>query len=279
VSARGPRLVVRHEPEHADRVVLLFLHAGAGPYALTGLVQLITAAAPASRVLAVTLAGREHLGGEPFDADPEQLIASVVAELPVENVPLVIVGVSCGALLALRAVCALRAAGRRCHAAVLAAQVPGNHDRPALNARTEAELARVLRAAGEIPAPLLDDLLDDEDLRGPLLARLGADLALGRRAAEGFGSLVLDIPLTVLGGLADGLVDPGLLAGWRRHTTAHCAVLLLSGGHLAFLDARHATVVSGALTSALLGNRATSAGAIAADGRDRVRVATTLSRA
>jgi surfactin synthase thioesterase subunit len=216
--------------------VVVFPHAGAGPYGLRGLVDLMP---PAVSVLAVTLPGREDRESEPYATEPAAVVDGVVAALA-GRAPVTVVGISAGALLALRTVAALR---DRCDGAVLAAQTPGQHRRWALEARGEAELARVARAGGEVPAALLAD----DDIRDSLFARLAADLRLGARAAEAFDEVVVDVPLTVVGGLDDPLADATLLARWDRHTRAGCAVLLLTGGHLAFLDPAHRPLVAGAL--------------------------------
>ncbi|MGF1428114.1 thioesterase II family protein [Kitasatospora sp. LaBMicrA B282] len=230
-------------PERPRGRVLLFPHAGSGPHALAGLAALLPADL---EVLGVTLPGREHRFAEAPDAtDLAELLTRVPAALDgLPPLPLVLFGCSVGALLALHTAARLGAAN--CAHLVLAAQVPGDRPRAALRARTEAELLEVFGAAGDTPAAVLADA----DLRAGLLARLAADLRLGEAAAADFAALRVDLPITVLGGLADPLVDPATLPEWQHHTTAACRVVTLSGGHFAFGEPRHAPVLRAVLTEA-----------------------------
>ena len=227
---RGRWWTVLRRPPEARWRLLLFPHSGAGPYALN---PLLAAVDPGAEVLGLTLPGREHRFAEPLCTDPDEVMTSVEAEIaPLPPLRTVLFGCSMGALLATRV--AERFAGL-CSELIVAGQSPGDAHRWVDDAVEEADLLRVLDAAGGVPAPLLED----EQLRAGLLARLRADLRLGAHAGCGFGRVRISAPITVLGGLSDPLVPAGCLDGWAAHTEHGARVLLLEGGHFAFLAERH----------------------------------------
>ncbi len=55
----------------------------------------------------------------------------------------------------------------------------------------------------------------------------------------------------MLGGFGDRLVAPGLLPGWAAHTRAECALLVLPGGHFAFLEPGNRVLVRAVLGQTL----------------------------
>ncbi|MDX6354066.1 MAG: hypothetical protein QOF98_969, partial [Streptomyces sp.] len=178
-SPAGPPrwLCSLREPERAGHRVVLFPHAGAGPYALNHLVAMVP---PTAEVLALSLPGREGRLRESPRSRLADVLDAVEAELR-ERAPLptVLIGCSVGALLAVRT--AERLAGL-CGGVLVAGQTPGGHERPALYAEGERELLRVFTAAGDTPPAILADA----DIRASLLARLHADLRLGAEAEWGF---------------------------------------------------------------------------------------------
>ncbi|WP_225846208.1 thioesterase II family protein [Streptomyces sp. HPF1205] len=233
--------------------MLVFPHAGAGPFALTGLAALVP---PDVEVLGVTLPGREHRAAEP-GTTCARLVDGVEGGLrALPPLPTAFFGCSVGALFA------LLVASRRpalCDHLVVASQTPGPQPRAALRATGERDLMRVLQDAGDTPSVILED----PDIRASLLARLEGDLRLGAEAEPEAGTARVAAPLTVLAGLADPLVPADRLSDWPRHTTAHCRVVALSGGHFAFLERDHGRMVRVVLDDVraeLLGARAAGTG-------------------
>lgn len=233
----GPRagedaewLCVLRSAEPARCRVLVFPHAGAGPHALAALADLIPADV---EVLGVTLPGREHRLDEPAGTTAARLADAVGRSLRARPaLPTAFFGCSVGALLALLVAARLP---RSCDHLVVASQTPGRQPRAALRATGERDLMRVLQDAGDTPSVILEDA----DIRASLLARLEADLRLGADAEPEAGTARVAAPITVLGGLSDPLVPADRLAAWDAHTSAHCRVVSLSGGHFAFLEPRH----------------------------------------
>jgi surfactin synthase thioesterase subunit len=221
---------------------VLFPHAGAGPYALNGLVAALP---PDTEAFAVALPGRERRLAEPPDTTVAEVLAAVdrgLAHLP--PLPTLVLGCSVGALLAVRF--AARPASR-CEHVVVAAQVPGPGPRRPSQATSTDDLLSLLRQAGDVPP----GLLDDELMRSSFLARLAADLRLGAQAEQGFGDARVTVPITVLGGRADPLVPVRDLVGWAEHTTRDCRVVLLDGGHFAFLAPANRHAVASAIGPAV----------------------------
>lgn len=238
-SAAPPRwLCALREPVRPRHRVLLLPHAGAGPYALNRLVAMVPDSA---EVLVLTLPGREHRLAEPPRSRLKDVLDAVEAEL-LDRAPLptVVFGCSVGALLAVRIA---QRMPQLCGGVIVASQTPGAHERPALYAEGERELLRIFTAAGDTPPAILAD----HDIRASLLARLHADLRLGAEAEWGFADIRLQVPVTVFGGLHDPLAAARHLHGWAQHTTGECRVVMLSGGHFAFLAPHHRELVGSVL--------------------------------
>ena len=226
-------------PARPTRRVLLLPHSGGGPNAL---LPLAAALGDDTEVLGLTLPGRDHRFAEPPHSGLAEVLASVEREvLSLPRVPTTAFGCSLGALLAVRV--AARFPGLLA-GLVLASQTPGTRHRWVDEAEREEDLLRVFDLAGGLPRAVLDD----PELRSALLARLSADLRLGAEAGRDFGRLRVDCPLTVFGGLDDRLVPADTLTGWAAQTAGDCRVVLLPGGHFAFLDPTHRPRVAAALT-------------------------------
>lgn len=239
----APRwLCALREPERPRHRVLLLPHAGAGPYALGRLVAMLPESA---EVLVAALPGREHRLAEPPRSRLADVLDGVQAEL-LDRAPLptVVFGCSVGALLAVRIAERLP---QSCSGVVVASQTPGGHERPVLYAEGERELLRIFTEAGDTPPAVLAD----DDIRASLLVRLQADLRLGAEAEWGFADIRLQVPVTVLGGLHDPLAPARHLHGWALHTTGECRVVMLSGGHFAYLARRHRDLVAAVLRDSM----------------------------
>ncbi|AGL13736.1 thioesterase [Actinoplanes sp. N902-109] len=192
--------------------------------------------------LVLTLPGRDS----PEVSTPRATLTAVLSDTEetlaaLPPLPTVALGCSVGALLAVRVAEHLTPA--RVCGVVVAGQSPGALRRWPLHVTSDEDLLRVIDLAGGLPAAVLADA----GLRRSIVDRLAADLRLGAEAEEGFAEVRLNTPLTVLAGLDDGLVPAHSMIGWPRHTTGPCRVLMLPGGHLAFLEARHSSLVRAVL--------------------------------
>ncbi|MER6081418.1 alpha/beta fold hydrolase [Streptomyces sp. NPDC001833] len=228
-----------HRPAGRPRHrIVVFPHAGAGPHALGGLVDLLPAGA---EVLAVSLPGRERRLAETPETTLTRMLAALATELSTHDpLPTTAFGCSVGALLAVRAAHRLPALF---DGVVAASQAPGPGPRWPLHVTGEQDLLTVLGQAGDVP----ETILADPDIRSSVLLRLRADIRLGAEAEQDFADVRLSVPVTVLGGLGDPLVPAHTLSGWVEHSSAECRVVLLSGGHFAFLAADHHRIVSAVL--------------------------------
>lgn len=235
-----------HNPSGRPRHrVVVFPHAGAGPHALTGLVDLLPAG---TEVLALALPGRERRLAETPETTLTRVLAALATELAArEPLPTTAFGCSVGALLAVQAA---RRLPELFSGVVVASQSPGPGPRWPLHVSSEQDLLAVLNQAGGVP----ETILADPDIRASILLRLRADIRLGAEAEQDFAEVRLAVPLTVLGGLRDRLVSAHTLSGWVQHSSADCRIVLLTGEHFAFLAPDHHRVVS-----AVLGDRVAAA--------------------
>ncbi|GHJ48835.1 thioesterase [Catellatospora sp. TT07R-123] len=202
--------------------LLVLPHSGAGPNSYR---PLLTGLPDDVEVRGLNLPGRERRLGE----RPGCTVADVVASLGelADDVPSAVFGHSLGALLG---VWVARELGSRCTALIVSGQVPGVRPRFRHRAPTEAEMIGLLEL-GDVPLPAA---LYRPRWRRVLLGTLSADLRLGAEATE-FTGVRLDVPLTVLMGAEDRMVDHALVPWWAEHTSAECDVHVLPGGHFAVL--------------------------------------------
>lgn len=206
------------------RRLMVFPHSGAGP---SGYRSLVATGLPAdTEILGVTLPGRERRMDEPCATDIRQTVRAIATELRgLAAMPTVLFGHSFGAQLA-AAVAA--ACPGLCGGVMLSAQPPPAHYH-APGGSDGLNPAKML-AAGDTPA----EVLDDPQLRDWLLHLLDSDLDLSRQAAHLLQDTALDVPVTVLGGADDPLVDMSALPGWQRHARAGFRARILPGGHFYF---------------------------------------------
>jgi surfactin synthase thioesterase subunit len=91
------------------------------------------------------------------------------------------------------------------------------------------DMRQFLSRSGAVPQEILDDVADEFLAEIFQDARRDLDLMLSYRFVE-------DGPLPVetiaIGGSDDQLIEPGLIAGWRRYCDASFATRLFPGGHM-----------------------------------------------
>lgn len=181
--------------------------------------------------------GRETRRHEPPPRDlhaPAREIAEAVRRLPAGGPPLVVLGHSMGAGVAVEVTRLLQACPPVPVAALLlsARVAPGSRDRAddlelRRIAGDDATLRAWLTRLGGIP----EELLHDDDfmalhlpvVRADLLASLGHDALTGRPP--------LDVPVLLLCGDADPVVDLDSMAGWAALTRGPTDRVELLGGH------------------------------------------------
>jgi len=191
-----------------------------------------------TEVLALALPGRERRLAETPQTTLTRVLAALATELSArEPLPTTAFGCSVGALLAMQAAHRLP---ELFSSVVATSQAPGPGPRWPLHVTSEQDLLAVLAQAGDIP----ETILADPDIRASILLRLRADIRLGAEAEQDFAEVTLSVPVSVLGGLSDPLVPADSLSGWVQHTSVDCRVVLLTGGHFAFLAPHHHRVVS-----------------------------------
>ncbi|WP_380227974.1 thioesterase II family protein [Kitasatospora misakiensis] len=252
---------LRHPARGAPlgRVVVL-AHSGAGPNALLPMLRHLP---DAYELVGVTLPGRERRFGDDVpDAPPEPaaVVDAALRELHrLPRLPTVHFGHSLGAALA---AALTLAAPDLCEGLVLSAHPAGP---PAERATDwpEQELLDIIRLGGGTPA----EVLREPFLREHVLAVLRHDLTLGQRLAEEITGREIPVPVCVLAGEDDELVDVEQLARWQHQAVAGYSQRVFPGGHFFLLDDDNAPAVA-AETAAVLQQRPHPGGA--SDGGDVV---------
>lgn len=233
------------------RRAIVLPHAGAGPNALAPM----WACLPDDiEVMGVTLPGRERRFAEAASGvgrDPDVVISGVLRDVErLRQLPTVLFGHSLGAAIA-AAVADVEP--RWFDSLVLSAYPTG----PAEPVRGPAEQRRrlldLVERAGGTPA----EVVASPVWREHLLDVLGSDLVL----ADGLADRVLGrlrVPVTVLHGSDDQLVEPTDPATWTARTGAGVRFRTLPGGHFYLLDeiTRHAVAAE---IVATFGRRAAAA--------------------
>ncbi|KOX36067.1 hypothetical protein ADL06_05520 [Streptomyces sp. NRRL F-6491] len=224
-----------------------FPHAGGSASALRPLAQ---ALAGTFDVLVAQYPGRQDRRlEEPYD-DIGGLADALAAEVAGRaERPYALFGHSMGAVLAYEVARRL-AADRGPAALVLSARgapasEPGRHDR----LRTDDDIVRaVSRLGGTTP-----EVLRDPELREMVMPALRADYrALGSYAWR--PGPPLTVPLTLLVGDGDPVVEVEQVERWGEFTTAGTRLHVFGGGHF-FLDA-HLAEVAGVIATAYRAGRA-----------------------
>ncbi|GII76228.1 thioesterase [Sphaerisporangium rufum] len=230
--------------EPVARVVAL-PHAGAGPNAL---MPLLSCLPDDHEVLGVTLPGRERRFTEGYPEgpqDPAPIVEAIVGELAaLPTRPTVLFGHSMGVALA---VAVALARPELCNALVLSAHPPAGARAERAGEWDEETLLKIIKLGGGTP----DEILENAFWRGYLIGLLRSDLGLAGTLVRRNLAGRLALPLTVLGGTHDELVDPPELAGWIRRTDARVRFRLLPGGHFYLMDEPHRRIVAAEIARAV----------------------------
>ncbi|WP_331254396.1 thioesterase II family protein [Streptomyces halstedii] len=174
--------------------------------------------------------GRGGRWGEPPVTDLV-FLAGLLADALAEYLdrPYALFGHSMGGLLAFELARTLRGRGlpRPEHLFVSGAQAPElPRTRRPIHAAPEADVIDELRRLGGTPA----GILDDAGLMELFLPTLRADYAM-LETYHYRDRPPLAVPMTVLGGDADPVVEKERLHLWRRHTDAPSRLVVLPGDH------------------------------------------------
>lgn len=201
-------------------------HAGGGAGSYRDWVARL---APEIEVLPVQLPGRETRFFERPFTSIETLLAALSDGLrPFSDRPFAFFGHSLGALIAFELVRCLQSDGIvPVHLFVSGYGAPHLTVKlPPMHHLDDAEFVTALQDLGTMPTAVLEN----EELLILLLPLLRADFAIYERYQFQPGD-PLDCPITILGGKADALVPPEMLAPWLEHTTQPGEVHLFEGGH------------------------------------------------
>ena len=190
--------------------------------------------APEIEVWVAYLPGRGVRLHEPVYKRLQPLIAKLKTAIePLSQQPFAFFGHSLGARLAFELTNSLRGAGLALPQHLFLSACPA----PQLSQRTQLlhmlrrdELLAELRKRGGVPA----DVLAQPAVLDVLLPALRADLAVLETAVYQ-PQPPLDIPMTVFGGTADTLVEPGALDAWHVHTKNDFRIQMFVGDHF-FLE-------------------------------------------
>jgi len=169
-----------------------------------------------------------RLGETPLHAWDDMLTSLQDAIMPLLDRPYALFGYSMGARLASALAARLANAGLPPLQLIVAAHVPPDLPSPALEAiglDDEAFKALLLRYGG-IPA----EMSHEPAFWELVLPVMRADFAL---AAEPFAAVPVPAayPITAYAGTDDRHADAGIMAGWRRFTTADFVLKEFSGDH------------------------------------------------
>jgi surfactin synthase thioesterase subunit len=244
----------------ADFRLLCLPYAGGGAAAFR---EWHRAAPPGVEVYALELPGRgSRLSETPFRRlGPLVRAVADSVEWALDR-PYALFGHSMGGLLAFELTRALRRRGAPPpqHLFVSAAAPPGTRPtQPPLHCAPDHEVKERLRTLGGTPPVLLDN----DELMDLVLPTLRADFSV-LETYEYADEPPLPVPITAFGGLADRVVPPSALVGWRRESSEGARVRLFPGDHF-FVNSAVAEV-TGAVAR-VLGPRPGPARAYADSGR------------
>ncbi|TDV54827.1 thioesterase II family protein [Actinophytocola oryzae] len=224
-----------------------FHHAGGGASAFAGWRN---ALAKHLDVFPVQLPGREGRVAEPAVRDIDALVADLDEHLgPFLRQPFLFYGHSMGALVAYRLThYRVRTGQSTPDALVVGGYPPPDQDPPMRDdsAELNAVLGELTGRLGRFPRWV-----------DAAKALLSDDIALVE-SHEPVKRPPLPVPIHMLTGTHDPLMTPTDALGWARHTSAHCRVHIVPGGHLFTRDSPaivHALVVAAAHNHRVTGEK------------------------
>ncbi len=233
--------IVRKPRPRAKVRLFCFPYAGGG----ASIYRAWPDALPHLDVCAIQPPGREtRMRDEPLRRLEPLVEAAVEAILPLLDQPFAFFGYSLGSYVAFEAARRLRALGaplpvRLFLGACPAPQTPRLkapiHDLP------DAELVREVRSYQGTPA----EVLEHEELMALLLPLLRADFGVYETYALR-DEPPLDIPFSVLGGLADEDATRADLDAWREHTSKAFVLRMFPGNHF-FLNTERTRLLTSVL--------------------------------
>ncbi|GIJ19746.1 thioesterase II family protein [Micromonospora lutea] len=191
-------------------------------------------------VTAVDYPGRGTRRDEPLLWDLGALVEDVILTCRRASGPFALLGHSLGGAVALEVVRELARRGepQPVRLIVSAAGPPGTWQRPRSLARSDdaAVLAEMRRIGGTPEA-----LLREPEILGEVLDafRAGVEI-LGQMPLK--PAVVLDIPVTVLGGADDHVVPVTTLSGWDATTVGAVSQTIFPGGHFFVVQHRRAVL-------------------------------------
>ncbi|WP_179950225.1 thioesterase II family protein [Burkholderia sp. MSMB1826] len=208
--------------------LVYFPHGGGGPSACRGWLEQLP---PEIESWALCLPGRETRAHLPSTVSLDPLIDALVTDLnALSPLPSVFVGHSLGAALAVElaaALCRTNAHARMPLKLILSGRLPPHARYPVdmLSLEDDAFVTELIRMGG-VPAPLAAEPLH----LAAFLPRIRADYHLNH-ATIGRSIEPLDIPITVVNGRHDSLVDAAEVEAWRRYTRREFRNVWVDGGH------------------------------------------------
>jgi medium-chain acyl-[acyl-carrier-protein] hydrolase len=180
--------------------------------------------------------GRGAREAEPPGSDPRQMVADLTAAVaPLADLPYVLFGHSLGAVLSFEVTRSLRRAGHTLPRGLFVSasraprNIPSRFVLDAVRLPEDAFIAAI-RTLGGLP----EDLLDEPALREVVLAATRRDFDIVSRYRYQ-PDAPLDVPLTVLYGRADKLLQPEFLRDWRLEASEPAQMFAFDGGHF-YLD-------------------------------------------
>jgi medium-chain acyl-[acyl-carrier-protein] hydrolase len=194
---------------------------------------------PDLEVVPLEIAGRGRRVTEPFFTSIHEVAEDLAAQVRAHEhlaADYVLFGHSMGALTAFELAARLADHGLLTPALV----VLSGRNPPYLRAQwvpevlelPDRDLLELLEELGGVPTGLPPSIAARF-----FLPRLRADLRFAIEYQLGIGDTQLDIPLLILQGRSDPLIDPEHMEGWARYTRRECTVEYHDGGHFALFEA------------------------------------------
>jgi medium-chain acyl-[acyl-carrier-protein] hydrolase len=213
------------DPDGAADHVYAFPQAGGGCSTFAALADLL---APDAAVWGLNLPGRQARFLEPPRTALDPLLDELAADLAPRGRP-VLFGYCSGALLAFLLARRLRRDGLAQPASIIIASYPAP-DRAAppkaLHTLGGTEFWQEILSYGGVP----DRVAGQPDFREIFEVALRADYEL-LAGYEYTDEPPLDVPITVLTGDADPVLQPADIEGWRKHTTGAFRTVRVPAGH------------------------------------------------